>query len=747
MRAEVVSDVEGLRSLTREWDGLVQGAVGDSLFVDPAFVVPWWEVYGLGGGLPAAARLHTVCVRDNDGVIAGIAPMYATDATLRWLGSGGDTSPDYLGVVARPGAEVAVATALGAHLASRAAPPWDALLLTDLADDALMTHALAAALGRAPGVVVGRTADATCPQLSLAHSVAAHRAGLTGRLRRVFTDDRRRLEKKGARFCRWTDEGTTAAGLAELARLHGQRFAAQGVPHSFASSHYCAFHERIAAAFHQRGELRLYVLAVGTQTVAMLYGFRRGPVLYYFQGGFDPAWARASVGHVLLSCVLEDAIGEGVRRVDFLKGEHAYKDEWATSRRRTIRLTVVRPSRRGLGHFYRSVGRPWAGALWHRLRSPKRFLGEAFQRLEVRTVIRRGGLRGVAKYGLGAALCHSGLMRAALGLLRRVDPERRLVVLVYHKVLPLPWPAGIRGDCVTSDHFESQARILAGLFGHPTPPAALAALGMAPDRRAPYPMLVTIDDGYDSTRRIAWPVLRRHGLPLMFFVSASAGSDDFVWTDEVRELVRAAPGPELLLRLPDHEERYPLGTPTARLDLADALKRRLKQLDHQSFSELLGALRAARTSGCLSHHDGTRLLEWDDAREMQRAGVALGSHTQQHLILARLPDELLHDEIDGGQRALQAQLGAAPPYFAYPNGYAEDIDPSAVSAVAAAGCTHAFTMISGVAGGSDHPLLLPRIAPEDAPGVMLGLELLHLLAREVLRSRARRPWGRSYGSH
>ena len=118
----------------------------------------------------------------------------------------------------------------------------------------------------------------------------------------------------------------------------------------------------------------------------------------------------------------------------------------------------------------------------------------------------------------------------------------------------------------------------------------------------------------------------------------------------------------------------------------------------------------------------------------------IGSHAARHLILSRLPDELLEGEVAGSQESLVQHLGLGLErkvrYFAYPNGTTQDVDARVLREVAAAGFTHAFTMEPRVASELDHPLLLPRIAPQDQPGPVLAFELFLALARQILRPAA-----------
>jgi peptidoglycan/xylan/chitin deacetylase (PgdA/CDA1 family) len=94
------------------------------------------------------------------------------------------------------------------------------------------------------------------------------------------------------------------------------------------------------------------------------------------------------------------------------------------------------------------------------------------------------------------------------------------------------------------------------------------------------------------------------------------------------------------------------------------------------------------------------LCDWEDLRELERRGVALGSHGASHRTFSELTPSERAAELDRSKAALEAELGRAVQLFAYPYGD----DGGAAPQVRDAGYRAAF----GYGGG---PISLP---PEDA---------------------------------
>ncbi|MBT9584515.1 polysaccharide deacetylase family protein [bacterium] len=66
--------------------------------------------------------------------------------------------------------------------------------------------------------------------------------------------------------------------------------------------------------------------------------------------------------------------------------------------------------------------------------------------------------------------------------------------------------------------------------------------------------------------------------------------------------------------------------------------------------------------------DSVRLMGWDEAASLHKAGWEVGSHACTHHNLTRLPWEECQREIGQSQQRLQAQLGVPIPHFAAPFG-------------------------------------------------------------------------------
>jgi peptidoglycan/xylan/chitin deacetylase (PgdA/CDA1 family) len=246
--------------------------------------------------------------------------------------------------------------------------------------------------------------------------------------------------------------------------------------------------------------------------------------------------------------------------------------------------------------------------------------------------------------------------------------------------------------------------------------------------------VVTFDDGYRDNYDYAYPLLRRHRVPAMFYVATGClDGGRPLWTSEVRCLVLTARRPRAVLPALGLEVR--LTTPEARREAIAALKARLVTLPRAEREAALDELRE-RVDGDTAVLDGA-MLTWAQVREMQRGGMDFGAHTVSHPRLPLAPPTEAAQEIVGSRAALEERLGLAVRHFSYPNpGKGVHWDGPVAQLVVEAGFQTAVTSQSGYVHAGDDALALARMPVSGGPWAFaLDLERPALVAR--LGGRAR----------
>jgi CelD/BcsL family acetyltransferase involved in cellulose biosynthesis len=351
-----VTSVAGLDALRPDWERCLERSEGASIFVTFEWLRAWWAHYGAG-------RTLRIAIARREGRVTGILPLYVGTASLlpglparvlRLLGSGADTSPDYLGPVVET--EGAAETLAALCRAAARSPGWDAIELTDVLESSPFLPRMEEACGEA-GMAPRRTPGSTILIARLPAAWPEYVATLSRDRAKNMRYVRRAWDKAGARFFTWAGDPPLDAVVDRLAELHRLRWEGRAEKHAFSSPSYIAFHRDVMHALAARGRLRLHCLAIGDALVAVYYCYAFGGEVSHFQSGFDPGRQNMSPGSAVMAFAIEQAIAEGARVFDMLKGEYPHKAIWANERRSTVGLRAYRTGvRGGLLRLRRRVG-------------------------------------------------------------------------------------------------------------------------------------------------------------------------------------------------------------------------------------------------------------------------------------------------------------------------------------------------------------------------------------------------------
>jgi peptidoglycan/xylan/chitin deacetylase (PgdA/CDA1 family) len=236
------------------------------------------------------------------------------------------------------------------------------------------------------------------------------------------------------------------------------------------------------------------------------------------------------------------------------------------------------------------------------------------------------------------------------------------------------------------------------------------ASGAAARERRPL-AAVTFDDGYADVYRNALPVLARESIPAtVFVVTDLVGTPALQLHDRLHALLRQANrrfGASGLVSLCD---RHHLEPPRWRADLG------WSQAQVTRLGEMLLATQPRavldRLVDDLERYvavpfevaEALHALDWRMLRELQQAGVTVGSHTRSHRVLPNENADDVLEELAGSKRALEGELGTPVRHFSFPNGH---FTRATLRAVRAAGYQYAYSTCSH--RDPEHPALtVPR---------------------------------------
>jgi len=147
---------------------------------------------------------------------------------------------------------------------------------------------------------------------------------------------------------------------------------------------------------------------------------------------------------------------------------------------------------------------------------------------------------------------------------------------------------------------------------------------------------LSFDDGFRNNFLNAFPILRKHNIPSIFFVASS---------------------------------------------LIDANWEKAQK----------------HCSETTRYRDVIEMLKWEDLAEMTSSGFEIGSHTRTHARLSRISHDptLLEDEILGSRKEIEMHLGVACKYISWPYGRITDADKASLEFMTNAGYHACFGAFRG----------------------------------------------------
>lgn len=325
---------------------------------------------------------------------------------------------------------------------------------------------------------------------------------------------------------------------------------------------------------------------------------------------------------------------------------------------------------------------------------------------------------------------------ATTGLTRLLEalPRKKLLLgLNYHRIgHPASTPYDPGTFSCTTDEFDWQVRFLRSQFRIVNLAEAVdIVLGRAP--LAEPAVFLTFDDGYRDNFDEAFPVLKLHGASASFFLPTGfVGTGILPWWDIIAYLVKNSRTERIVLSYPEPAEFELAAEPVARI-----IMRVLWQFKHPDMTDsdrFLSELEAA--CDCTRPDRATErcFLNWDEAREMQAAGMWFGSHTHTHPILSRLSPASQREELASSREILEAELGRTVDTLAYPVGVRNSFSAETLTALRQTGYTAAFSFYSGVnRPGAIDPYNILRGASEPESRAMFRLRfgLKAVAAREL----------------
>jgi CelD/BcsL family acetyltransferase involved in cellulose biosynthesis len=341
MKVECLGDSESLEELKDKWNELLFSSEQNCIFFAHEWISSWWKCFSEDNSL------EILVFKDEGGSLAGIAPFmtkggldksspYNKGRILRFIAS--EEVSDYCDFITLDGRREEFYENLLSYLKTN---------YSDIKKIELMNlQSSSPTLNFLPGFAPKYGYSSSCsesevaPLLELPSSYEDYMKGLSKKCRHELRRKLRRMESlEGVKVTRITDTKELQSSLETFIALHKegspskQRFwEKKGMP---------AFFLEVASRFSLQKWVELNFLYHEDRIMAALLNFSYSNQIYFYNVAFSKDFARYSPGLFLFNHCIKQAISEGKRKVDFLRGREKYKYYFGAEDSKIFRLELT----------------------------------------------------------------------------------------------------------------------------------------------------------------------------------------------------------------------------------------------------------------------------------------------------------------------------------------------------------------------------------------------------------------------
>ena len=355
LHASVLETWSQVVEIQEEWNTVLQRSSANSLFL----TWEWLSAWAQAGG--ARCRTFVICVRDEDGKLVGIAPLYLTTLrlggllsyrTLRIMASVA-TGAEYPDVIALPEVEADVIQVIAETL-KRSRNRWDCLWLPNIATWTGAEERWLKVCRAADFLFHSRAHDFGA--FTLPPNMESYVRSLSSNKRQQLRGELKRIKGRPTvtvKKCESIEQ--IPQFLDRLFELHYRRWQTRGEEGSFRRKPELAeFYKHFVPQAQAKRWLWLFALEDVGEIKAVQLGYVYNRVFYQIQEGFDPEYENGA-GNVLRAHVIEACIAEGVETYDFLGGMTEHKRRWRAQERIGCDLFIGRRTMKNVPLFTAEV--------------------------------------------------------------------------------------------------------------------------------------------------------------------------------------------------------------------------------------------------------------------------------------------------------------------------------------------------------------------------------------------------------
>lgn len=274
-------------------------------------------------------------------------------------------------------------------------------------------------------------------------------------------------------------------------------------------------------------------------------------------------------------------------------------------------------------------------------------------------------------------------------------------ILTYHRILPKSMIDQVCSspDIIVSwESFENQMQFIAETCN----PISLKNYIISVKNRLILPkrtVIITFDDGWKDNFTYAFPILKRLHIPATIFLTTGyIGQKRIFWQEQIRYLLNIIKhNKEFHLKWKNYLIKLKNDSPELhkilRVNIINDANviAMLKSIDQKICNNFINDIMIILNYPQIPYHMHN-FLDWNDVKIMKKHDIEFGSHTVNHLLLDKIDQDTLWNELKKSKEQIEIEIGEKISAIAYPNG---NFSNNVIEAAQKAGYSYAVTTIEG----------------------------------------------------
>ena len=332
--------ITSFQDIQAEWESVLRESPEDTLFLTPQWQKVWWDTFGNGRTMVGFSYPVPDGVAPDglapDGLgldgLAAIASLAKSGDTVSFVGS--QDTFDYNDFPIRKGYEEGFYQTLLEVLEDQGCR----MLRLDSLRESSPTLQRLPEIARSRGYTVEIEQEDVTSGIALPGTWDEYLGLLSKKYRHELRRKLRRMDDQTDwKWYSLTDPAQVAERLGEFITLLRL---SRSDKDEFMTPERERFFYNITQRMAELGQLRLYFLEMNGAAVATSLCFDYGGSRLLYNSGYDPEHSYYSVGLILIAMCLKDAIEQGLKYFDFLRGPEPYKAHLGGQQRSLYQMVV-----------------------------------------------------------------------------------------------------------------------------------------------------------------------------------------------------------------------------------------------------------------------------------------------------------------------------------------------------------------------------------------------------------------------